>query len=163
MTENEAGTDQQTPENSSSGSNCLGCLGAIFILGISAVIFVSACPGQFKPVPGEMNLSIEALQKTFDEIDRILPDSLVITEELDPYQHYMSAESFGDIFYGLNPTLETAAKADTSRKYKFQYVARVDHVDIDEFEIKVMVVDSIWRYYPNIYDRPIPFTIDPGE
>lgn len=152
--------DEQNQNNSSS---CGGCLGALFILGASAYIFISACPGQFSPVPGEMNLSVEALQKTFDEIDRILPDSLIIIEQPDPYMHYMSAESFGNLFYGLNPAIDVVAKADTSRKYKFQYVARVDHVDINEFKIRVMLIDSIWRTNTNNFDPTNPFSISPKE
>lgn len=162
--EKEATQSNGNPDNPvSSGSSCLGCLGAVFILGLTAVVFFTACPGQFKPVPGEMNLSMEALQKTFDEIDRVLPDSLIITQELDPYEHYMSTESFGNLYYGLNPVLETAAKADTSRKYKFQYLARVDHVDIDEFEIRLMVVDSIWRHEPFSLENESFFNMDPEE
>ncbi len=133
--------------DTSNNSGC-GCIGAFILIIGSAIIFVMISGDSFKLAPGEANQSIQALQKTFDNLDQILPDSLIITEELDPRNHYMSAESFGNLFYGLNPVLEAAAKEDTSRKYRFQYIARVDHVDIDEFIIRDFLIDSIWRYEP---------------
>ena len=42
----------------------------------------------------------------------------------------------------------TALKTDTSKKYHFQYIARVDHVDANEFVIRDFLIDSIWRYEP---------------
>lgn len=150
---------ENTPDSNNSG--CGGCgIAVIFIAVVAAVLYLSLGEEDFYLQPGEANQSIEALQKTFDEIDRVLPDSLVITEELDPYLHYMSAESFGNLFYGLNPVIDVAAKADTSRKYKFQYIARVDHVDINEFVIKDFLVDSIWRHEPFKIESKNPF-IDP--
>lgn len=142
---------------SSSNSGCGGCGVTFIIFAVVAILYVSIGEEDFYLQPGEANQSIEALQKTFDEIDRILPDSLVITEELDPYKHYMSAKSFGNLFYGLNPVLDAAAKADTSRKYKFQYLARVDHVDINEFVIRDFLVDSIWRDEPFKIESKNPF------
>ena len=142
----------------SSASGCGGCGITIAIFVIAAIVYVSVDKSDFYLMPGEANMSIDALQKSFDEIDRIVPDSLIITDELDPYMHYRSAESFGNIFYGLNPILDAAAKADTSRKYKFQYVARVDHVDANEFVIRDFLVDSVWRYQPFKVESQNPFT-----
>ncbi len=111
-------------------------------------------------MPGEANMSIEALQLTFDNIDQVLPDSLMADGELEPFDYYSQAKSFGNIFYGLNPTIPVMAKADTSRKYLFQYVARVDHVDAGEFVIHTMMVDSIWAYEPF---RPSDMTKNPFD
>jgi hypothetical protein len=126
-----------------------GCLGAFVIL-IGAVIFgyCSLDESDYYLMPGEANMSTDAIEQTFREIDRILPDSLVIDDPLNPYNHYSQAESFGNLFYGLNPVITTALKADTSKKYRFQYIARVDHVDANEFVIRDFLVDSIWRYEP---------------
>lgn len=138
-------------------SGCGGCGITILIFVIAAIVYISVDDSDFYLMPGEANLSMDALQKTFDEIDRIVPDSLIITDKLDPYEHYSSTESFGNIFYGLNPVLEAAAKADTTRKYRFQYVARVDHVDANEFVIRDFLVDSIWRYKPFRIESKNPF------
>ncbi len=140
----EKNTDKKKEE-----ANGCGCLGVIvLIVSIVGIAYCSFDSSDFYLMPGEANQSMAALQKTFDSLDQILPDSLIITEELDPRNHYMSAESFGNLFYGLNPVLDAAAKADTSRKYKFQYIARVDHVDANEFVIRDFLVDSIWRHEP---------------
>ncbi|MEQ8577302.1 MAG: hypothetical protein RIC57_13390 [Balneola sp.] len=126
-----------------------GCLGAFVIL-IAAVIFAycSLDDSDYYMMPGEANMSADAIEQTFQEIDRILPDTLVIDDPLNSYNHYSQAESFGNMFYGLNPVIMTALKADTSKKYRFQYIARVDHVDANEFVIRDFLVDSIWRYKP---------------
>ena len=126
-----------------------GCLGAFVIL-IAAVIFAycSLYDSDYYMMPGEANMSTDAIEQTFKEIYRILPDSLVIDDPLNPYNHYSQAESFGNMFYGLNPVIMTALKADTSKKYRFRYIARVDHVDANEFVIRDFLVDSIWRYKP---------------
>ncbi len=138
-------------------SGCGGCGITLLIFVIAAILYVSVDKSDFYLMPGEANLSIDALQKTFDEIDRIVPDSLIITDDLDPYLHYSAATSFGNVFYGLNPVLKAVAKADTSRKYRFQYVARVDHVDTDEFVIRDFLVDSIWRHKPFRIESKNPF------
>lgn len=145
----------ETPSADNSG--CSGCGITLMLFVVAAILYVTIGEDDFYLQPGEANLSVEALQKTFDEIDRILPDTLVIEGELDPYQHYMSAESFGNLFYGLNPVIDVAAKSDTSRKYKFQYIARVDHVDINEFVIRDFLVDSIWRHQPFKIESKNPF------
>jgi hypothetical protein len=144
-----------TPTSEGCGSGCLGGLAVL----IGAVIFgyCSLDKSDFYLMPGEANLSTDAIEQTFKEIDRILPDSLVIDDPLDPYNHYSQAESFGNLFYGLNPVIMTALKADTSIKYRFQYIARVDHVDADEFVIRDFLVDSIWRYEPIDFDSENSF------
>jgi len=146
-------------ENSSAETNSLsssekqgcgsGCLGALVVM-IGSIIFAycSLDMSDFYMMPGEANMSADAIGQTFREIDRILPDSLVIDDPLNPFDHYSQAESFGNFFYGLNPVIMTALKADTSKKYRFQYIARVDHVDANEFVIRDFLVDSIWRYEP---------------
>jgi len=139
-------------------SGCGGCGIAFLLIAAAAILYVSLGKEDFYLMPGEANQSVEALQLTFDEIGRILPDSLIITDDLEPFNHYSSAESFGNLFYGLNPVLDAAAKADTSRKYKFQYIARVDHVDAGEFVIRDFLVDSIWRYRPFVIESKNPFT-----
>jgi hypothetical protein len=145
--------EQPTKDN----SGCGGCGITLVIFFIAAVVYVSVDNNDFYLMPGEANMSVKALQTTFDEIDRIVPDSLIITDDLDPYAHYSSAESFGNLFYGLNPVLDAVSKTDTSRKYRFQYVARVDHVDANEFVIRDFLVDSIWRYEPFQFESENPF------
>jgi hypothetical protein len=145
-----------------SGKGCLsGCLGAFVVL-FAAVIFAycSLDDNDYYMMPGEANMSTEALRTTFLNIDRIMPDSLVIDDPLNPYNHYSEAESFGNIYYGLNPVIMTALKSDTSKKYRFQYLARVDHVDANEFVIRDFLVDSIWRYEPFEFGSKNPFEID---
>lgn len=149
-------SQDNSTEKESSG--CGGCGITLIIFFIAAVVYVSVDSSDFYLMPGEANMSVEAIQTTFEEIDRIVPDTLLITDELDPYMHYQSAKSFGNYFYGLNPVLEAAAKADTTRKYRFQYVARVDHVDAGEFVIRDFLVDSIWRYEPYIPSTENPIT-----
>tara|TARA_R110000868_G_scaffold306734_3_gene568131 strand:- start:62955 stop:63422 length:468 start_codon:yes stop_codon:yes gene_type:complete len=151
-------TEKDSSSSKKSGSGCGGCLGGFLLVFVSAVIFMMVTDeSDFSLMPGEANMSVSALQQTFDEIDRILPDSLVITDELDPYDHYSQAESFGNIFYGLNPVIMTALRADTSKKYRFQYLARVDHVDANEFIIRDFLVDSIWLYVPVDFSSRNPF------
>ncbi|MFN1836294.1 hypothetical protein AB2B38_013620 [Balneola sp. MJW-20] len=156
MAENHTDNSGQQGNSKKASSSGCGCLGFILVL-VAVILYLSIGKSDFYLMPGEANQSIEALQKTFDEIDQVLPDSLVITEELDPYQHYQSAESFGNIFYAVNPVLDAALKADTTKKYKFQYVARVDHVDAGEFVIKTFLVDSIWSYQPFKVESSNPF------
>lgn len=139
-------------------SSCGGCAVGFMIVIVAAVLFAVLDESDFYLMPGEANMSTDALQKTFNEIDRIVPDSLIITDELEPFSHYQSAESFGNLYYVVNPVLDAAAKADTSRKYKFQYLARVDHVDANEFMIRDFLVDSIWRYRPFVIESKNPFT-----
>lgn len=134
-------TDQQS---NSKPSGCGGFVITLIIIAAISYFFIDK--SDFYLMPGEANLSTEALQKTFDEIDQILPDSLIITDSMNPIEHYQSAQSFGNIYYGVNPILDVVAKSDTSRKYKFQYIARVDHVDADEFVIRDFMVDSVWPY-----------------
>ena len=114
----------------------------------------------FYLMPGEANMSTDAIEQTFREIDRILPDSLVVDDPLNPYNHYSEAESFGNLFYGLNPIIMTALKSDTSKKYRFQYIARVDHVDANEFVIRDFLIDSIWRHEPLEFGSENPFIQD---
>ena len=155
-------TNTDSPDNKA-GNGSYGC-GCLFLLiTIPLALYLLIDKSDFYLMPGEANLIVEAMEKTFDNIDQILPDSLVVTDELNPYLHYSEGESFGNIFYGLNPIIDVAAKADTSRKYKFQYVARVDHVDADEFVIKTFQVDSIWRYKAFVLDDEPFFNMDPND
>ncbi|MBO6572930.1 hypothetical protein GYB29_00480 [bacterium] len=144
--ENDTSDINQTSKKEGCGSGCLGA----FVILIGAVIFgyCSLDESDYYLMPGEANMSTDAIEQTFREIDRILPDSLVVDDPLNPYNHYSEAESFGNLFYGLNPVIMTALKSDTSKKYRFQYIARVDHVDANEFVIRDFLVDSIWRYEP---------------
>lgn len=157
---NKEESSEEKPDNTQKTSEGCGsgCLGAFVIL-IGAVIFAycSLGDGAYYMMPGEANMSTDAIEQTFIEIDRILPDSLVIDDPLNPYNHYSQAESFGNLFYGLNPVIMTALKADTSVKYRFQYIARVDHVDANEFVIRDFLVDSIWRYDPVDFDSENSF------
>lgn len=150
------------PANNQTISGCgSGCLGTAFVF-VAAIIFVywTMDDSDFYLMPGEANMSTDAIEQTFREIDRILPDSLVIDDPLNPYNHYSEAESFGNLFYGLNPVIMTALKSDTSKKYRFQYIARVDHVDANEFVIRDFLIDSIWRYEPLEFGSENPFIRD---
>lgn len=147
------------PSKNHTNSGCgSGCLGIAFVF-VVAIIFVywTIDDSDFYLMPGEANMSTDAIEQTFREIDRILPDSLVVDDPLNPYNHYSEAESFGNLFYGLNPVIMTALKSDTSKKYRFQYIARVDHVDANEFVIRDFLIDSIWRYEPLEFGSENPF------
>lgn len=153
------------PENktysSNSGSGIIGCLGGFVSIFFAAAIFMLVCGDNYKLQPGEANMCMEALQLTFDEINRIKPDSLIVSEEFDPRNHYSSCESFGNIVYVVNPVIKTHSRTDTSKVYNFQYLARVNHLSADEYQIKDFLIDSVWKPF-NIYDNmgENPFDID---
>ena len=144
--------------DNSNKTGCGGCFSSIFLVGIIMLLTLWCMDdSDFYLMPGEANLITDALQETFDQIDQILPDTLMIIEEPNRYNHYSEGESFGNIYYGLNPVIDVVSVADTSRKYKFQYIARVDHIDANEFEIKLFLIDSIWRDEPLQYEFGNPF------
>ncbi len=125
-------------------NNVIGCFGALVIFFIAAMIFISlTSEGNFYQ-PSEDNLCIEALERSFNEVYRIMPDSLVLNDELNPVAQYSSCKSFENIAYVVNPILQTQLKSNPEITYNFQYVARLDHIGNEEFELKDFLVDSVW-------------------
>jgi hypothetical protein len=148
--------DESTPkpettsseETESSGSGCggyvAGCLFPFVIIFFVAIFYSTFGSGFLDFEPGEANLCTEALEQTFVRLGEVVPDSLQITGELDPFLYYSSCKSFANRAYVVNPVLDAVLKADTTQKYNFQYIARVDHVGPGEFEVSRFQVDEIW-------------------
>lgn len=107
-------------------------------------------------------MCVEAVETSFARLDEILPDSLILTDELNGFNHYSSCESFDNLAYGLNPVLDAALKADTTQKYNFQYVAVVYHLGPGEFNVRTILVDSVWKAY-NFDEDTKPFFQDPVD
>lgn len=139
-------------DNGSTGQGCAssngcGCLGTIFIFVAAAILYSVCSPESFYMVPGEANMWSEAMEEMFDNLDQVMPDTLLIEDSLDPFDHWNEAVNFQDmnLVYLLKPRIKVASLADTSRKYIIEIIARVDHIDANEYQIKNFFVDTLYR------------------
>lgn len=138
-------------DESSSGEGCAsngcGCFGTILVFAAAAILYTICSPETFHLMPGESNMWSDAMEEVFENLDQVMPDSLIIEDSLDPYDHWQEAVNFKDLnlVYLVKPKIEVASMADTSRKYIIEIIARVDHVDANEFEIKNFFVDTLYR------------------
>ncbi len=142
----------------------LGCLFSLAIIFAVAIFYATCGSGFVEFEPGEANMCTEAIAETFGRLDEVVPDSLIITSELNEFNFYSSCKSFANRAYVVNPVLDAVLKADTTQKYNFQYIARVDHVAKGEFEVSRFQVDEIWeKYHPEEQPENEPFFNDPAQ
>ncbi len=152
--------DEKVSSGEGCASNGCGCFGTILVFVAAGILYSICSPESFYMVPGEANMWSDAMEEVFDNLDQVMPDSLIVEDSLDPYDHYSDYVNIEDmnIVYLLRPTLDVSAKADTSRKYRLRIIARVDHVDANEFEIKNFFVDTLYQR-----EAPIDLYEDPGS
>ncbi len=141
----EAGTEKgnESGRGKSGGGSGCGCLVAIVL--VVAISYFGFDKSDFYLMPGEANLWADAMEQVFDELDRVVPDSLRVSGSPEVVNYMNEQESLQNFIYILWPTLTLESKSSPERKYKMRLYARVHHMDAGEFRIAEMFVDTLYR------------------
>lgn len=139
------------PKNRKSSGGCAGCLFPLILIVLT--IYCSFDKSDFYLMPGEANLWTDAMELTFDNLHQVTPDSLEVIDELDVYKRADNYKNMHNIIYGTNPFIKVRSKENTDRLYLMRVISIVRHTGPDEFELRLIEMDTLIYVDPERYRR----------